>query len=177
MRLNPIEKPGNLLMQIVFWSIKRRFGKILQPFRFIYARSMPIFKVTYKIVTAEKKLSIDGELIRMIRYYTSHVNDCSFCSDLSLYHAMKDSDTFQEWKNFSAFKTSEKFSAAEKAVLTFIDEINTTKTTTDETFNILRRYFNDKQIVEITWVNATENYFNLMAKPLGLKSDELAETR
>jgi len=48
-----------------------------------------------------------------------------------------------------------------------------TKTATDQTFQELRKYFSEKQVVEITWLNATENYYNLMAKPLGLHSDEL----
>jgi len=30
-----------------------------------------------------------------------------------------------------------------------------------------------KEVIEITWVNASENYFNLMAKPMGLESDDL----
>jgi len=38
---------------------------------------------------------------------------------------------------------------------------------------MLKRTFGKKEIVEITWINATENYYNLLAKPLGLSSDNL----
>ena len=57
--------------------------------------------------------------------------------------------------------------------MAYLEEVNFSKTATDETFDELQRYFSDKQIVEITWLNATENYFNLIAKPLGLISDGL----
>lgn len=71
------------------------------------------------------------------------------------------------------FCISEKLTDNEKALLAYLEEVNFSKIATDETFDKLQRYFSDKQIVEITWMNATKNYFNFMAKPLGLKSDGL----
>ena len=35
----------------------------------------------------------------------------------------------------------------------------------------------EKQIVEVTWLNAISNYFNLMAVPLQLESDGLTSAR
>jgi len=58
-------------------------------------------------------------------------------------------------------------------LLAYLEEINTTKNVSEYTFDQLQCYFSEKEIVEITWMNATEAYFNLMAKPLGLESDEL----
>ena len=43
----------------------------------------------------------------------------------------------------------------------------------DETFETLRSHYNEQEIVEITWVNALENYYNLISIPLGLESDGL----
>ena len=42
----------------------------------------------------------------------------------------------------------------------------------DETFAALRRHFSERQIVELTWLNAVGNYLNLQARPLGLAPDE-----
>ena len=39
------------------------------------------------------------------------------------------------------------------------------------TFEALRRHFSEREIVEITWVNAVENYYNLINLPLGIESD------
>ncbi|HYG14202.1 MAG TPA: hypothetical protein VEC12_00510 [Bacteroidia bacterium] len=72
-----------------------------------------------------------------------------------------------------SFRTSNRFTEKEKALLAYLEEINLTKSATDETFSALKKHYTEKEIVEITWVNATENYFNLMAKPLGLQSDRL----
>lgn len=173
MRLPAIEKPKGLFLRIAYFLSKREFGKVLAPLKVIYARSLPILKASYKIVITEKKLSLQPGLRLFIRYYTSHLNDCPFCSNASSYAAEKENLEFQQWKEFMNFRNSDRFSAREKVLLAYLEEVNLTKTATEETFSELKAHFSDKEIVEITWINATENYFNLMAKPLGLSSDGL----
>ena len=43
----------------------------------------------------------------------------------------------------------------------------------DATFERLRKHFNEREIVEITWVNALANYYNLINVPLELEADGL----
>ncbi len=43
----------------------------------------------------------------------------------------------------------------------------------DETFENLSRHFDEREIVEITWINAFENYYNLISIPLEIESDGL----
>lgn len=71
------------------------------------------------------------------------------------------------------FKKNPLFTEMEKALLSYPEEVTLAKTATDNTFEDLKRYFNDTEIVEISWVNATENYHNILAKPLELNSDNL----
>ncbi|MCZ6806057.1 MAG: hypothetical protein O7F08_03830, partial [Deltaproteobacteria bacterium] len=35
----------------------------------------------------------------------------------------------------------------------------------------LKQHFSEREIVELTWLNAVGNYLNLQAKPLGLGSE------
>ena len=56
------------------------------------------------------------------------------------------------------------------AALAYVEEATQTKHVGDETFAALRRHFDDEQIVTITWLNAVENYFNLLDGPLGIDS-------
>lgn len=101
------------------------------------------------------------------------MNECPFCSNAIEFTAAKVSVEFQQWQEYINFRDSAKFTNKEKALLTYLEEINFSKTATSETFDTLKKHYSEKEIVEITWVNATENYFNLMAKPLGLSSDNL----
>lgn len=173
MRLSAIEKPKGLLLKVAFWYSKKQFGKVISPLKYIYARSIPITKASFKMVSVDKKLSLSSETIQFIRYYTSHLNDCPFCSNVQAYNATKANLEIQQWTEFMNFRNSKKFSEKEKALLAYLEEINLTKSVTNETFANLKTHFSEKEIVEITWVNASENYLNLMAKPLGLPSDEL----
>lgn len=173
MRLAPIEKPRALILKIAYFFSKKEFGKVLSALNVIYARSIPIMKVSLKIIGAEKKISLPKEEVLFIRYYTSHFNNCPFCSNAIAFMTKKQNIDFQEWQEFVNFRTSNKFSAKKKCLLAYLEEINTTKEATDRTFAELKTFYSEKEIVEITWVNATENFFNLMAKPLGLKSDDL----
>lgn len=173
MRLTSIEKPKPLLLKIAYYMSKKQFGKVIAPLRYIYSRSIPALMTSMKIYKSENKLSLSKEKRTFIRYFTSHLNDCPFCSNSSEFMAKKENLEFQQWKEFMNFRNSNKFSNEEKALLAYLEEVNFTKTATDETFNELKKYYSEKEIVEITWLNATENYYNLMAKPLGLTSDEL----
>jgi AhpD family alkylhydroperoxidase len=173
MRLTAIEKPRGILMKIIYWLSKREFGKVLAPLKIIYVRSKPILFASLKILSAEKKLSLPKTTTILIRYFTSHLNACPFCSNAMRYQAHKAGIDRSVLKDILHFEQSDKFSAKEKALFSYIREVTLNKNCSDETFKQLQRYFSEKEIVEITWVNATENYFNLMAKPLGLQSDEL----
>jgi len=173
MRLSPIDRPKALLLRIAYFISKKEYGKVLAALRIIYARSIPILMASMKIIKTEKKLSLPNEIRIFIRYYTSHLNDCPFCSNAIAFMAEKEKLAFMDWKEFMNFRNSDRFTEKQKSLLAYLEEVNFTKTATDNTFRQLKTYFTDKEIVEITWINATENYFNLMAKPLGLSSDQL----
>lgn len=173
MRLTPIEKPKGIALKIAYFMSKRQVGKVVAALKFVYSRSTPVMMTSYKIIRSDKKLSLPKETRLFIRYYTSHFNDCSFCSNAIDYMISRENVAFQRWKEFMDFKSSDKFSANEKALLTYLEEINIAKSVSDETFERLKIFYSEKEIIEITWVNSTENYFNLLAKPLGLTSDNL----
>ena len=176
LRLTPIENPKSLMLKIAYYISKKQFGKVIAPLRYIYSRSLPALMTSLKIYKSENKLSLPKETKLFIRYYTSHLNDCPFCSDSAEFMAHKDNVALQQWKEFINFRNSDKFTEKEKALLAYLEEVNFTKTATEQTFQQLRKHYSEKEVVEITWLNATENYYNLMAKPLGLHSDELKPT-
>lgn len=173
MRLSPIDRPQKLLLRIAYFISKKEFGKVLAALRIIYARSIPVLMASMKIIKTENKLDLSKETRVFIRYYTSHLNDCPFCANAIAFMAEKEKMAFVTWKEFMDFRNSSRFTGKQKALLAYLEEVNFTKTATDNTFKRLQDHFSDKEIVEITWINATENYFNLMAKPLGLSSDQL----
>jgi hypothetical protein len=173
MRLRPIENPKSLILKIAYFMSKKQFGKVIAPLRYIYSRSIPALRTSISIYRSENKLCLSKQTKLFIRYYTSHLNDCPFCSNSAEFMIQKESLELQQWKEFLNFRNSNTFSDKEKSLLAYLEEVNFTKNATDATFNDLTKYYSEKEVVEITWLNASENYYNLMAKPLGLSSDEL----
>jgi AhpD family alkylhydroperoxidase len=176
MRLEPIDRPRGPLLKIVYYLSRRKFGKVLAPVRVIYARSTPILMVSKKILETDRKLSLAPDTITLIRYFVSHLNACDFCANAIEFIAAGQKLEQQKLKELLDYRNSTRFTEKEKSLLAYLEEIAITRQATDEVFDHLKRHFIPKEIVEITWVSASENYFNLMAKPLGLKSDDLTRT-
>ena len=67
------------------------------------------------------------------------------------------------------------FSDRERAVLRYVDEINATLEVADPTFEELRKHLDDREIAEVTVMNALENYYNRINLPLRIGPDGLLE--
>ncbi len=180
MRLQPIEAPRSLLTRIAFWMSKRQFGKVLMPLKVIYARNPGLMWASYQIEkTMKGRLSLDAGLTTLIKVHLSMLNGCAFCKDIALAQAVQKRLGMEKFGDLERFRESAAFTDREKAALAFVEEANSKKVT-DSTFSDLRRHFNETEIVEITWVQAAESYYNAMSIPLGIESDgleSLAENR
>jgi len=81
----------------------------------------------------------------------------------------------ERFRDLLDFASSPHFSERERAALAYTQEVTRERKASDATFERLRAHFSEKEIVELTWLNAVGNYFNLMAVPLGLESDGFEE--
>jgi AhpD family alkylhydroperoxidase len=140
------------------------------PVRVIFARAPRLIIPHLLIVGAcEYLMSLDRRIRAMARVHGSRVNSCSFCDNLetrlALAHKLL---TREEIDELAAWRDSTKLTAREKAALAYVEEITTTRTSSDETFATLRRHFSEREVVELTFLNAVGNYLNLQAKPIRL---------
>jgi alkylhydroperoxidase family enzyme len=181
LRLEPIEKPRGFVMRMAYWGIRREFGKVITPVKVVIARMPKALKLTNEISKFELKgIRLDPELHFMIATLASQINGCSFCVDLGQAMAVRDHLKLEKFNALSDYKTSPLFSDRERAALTYVEEATRNKRVSDATFTELRKHFEDWEIAEITWINAIENYYNLINIPLEIGSDGLcaiAQTR
>jgi AhpD family alkylhydroperoxidase len=174
MRIEPIERPRHWLLRLGYWMARRQLGAVPSSFKVIYARAPRLARAGYALVrAAESGLSLDPELKLLILTQSSRMNGCSFCADLHLAQAVQARIGLGRFQDLEGFRASPRFSAAQKAALAYTEEITRDREVADETFAALREHFDDVQIVEITWLNALGNYYNLMAVPLQIESDDL----
>jgi alkylhydroperoxidase family enzyme len=172
MRLEPIEKPRGLMMRLAFWSARRQFGKVMTPMKVVYPRVPEALKLGYEIVKFDMKgIRLDPELKYLVHTLVSHLNGCGFCMDLGRAMAMRKHLAMEKFTAVPEYRTSRLFSERERAALAYVEEATRHKRVADATFEQLRRPFTEREIVEITCLNALENYYNLINLPLGIESD------
>ena len=174
MRLEPIEKPKSWILKIAYWMSRRQMGAVISPLKVIYARAPKLAPLGYRIArTMEKGLSLDSELVLLITTQSSLINGCTFCADLHRAQAVQEKLGLEKFQQLLDYRTSLGFTERERAVLAYTEEVTRNRKVGDATFENLRKHFGEREIVEITWLNAIGNYFNLMTVPLEIESDEL----
>lgn len=172
MRLQPVEKPKGLAMRLAYWGTRRQFGKVMTPIKVVLARMPGSMRFSYALTKFELTgIRLDPELHYLIGTLASQVNGCDFCTDLGRSMAMKSNIDSRKFESLGEYRTSPLFSTRERAALSYAEEATRNRRVTDETFAELRRHFNDREIAEITWINALESYYNLINIPLEIGSD------
>src|SRR5262245_8656095 len=174
MRLEPIEKPKGLMMRIAFWMTRRRLGKVITPMKVMYPRMPGALRLSYEIQKFEQKgLQLDPALHFMVGTLVSQINGCAFCVDIGRAMAIREHLGLEKFNALSAYSTSSLFSERERSALAYAEEATRHKRVSDATFEDLRRHFSEREIVELTWLNAVHNYYNLINLPLEIESDGL----
>lgn len=174
MRIQPIESPRNPFLRLMYWAMNRQFGKAITPVKVVFARLPRAVAAQLGIYFGlSGKHGIDPGLQLLLQSHVATMNGCSFCVDIGRAVATYQGLTFEKLDAVSSYRTSPLFTPAERAALAYVEEATAQKRVSDETFATLRTHFDDEQIVAITWLNAVENYFNLINGPLGIESDGL----
>ena len=171
-RLAPIERPKGFMMRLAYWGMQRQFGKVMTPVKVMSTRVPESLKPTAAIVKfSTKGLRLDPSLVLLIGDLASQINGCAFCLDLGRAMALRSHVDMKKFEALMDYKTSPLFTERERAALAYAEEATRNKRVSDATFEDLRTHFTEREIVEITWVNAIENFYNLTNLPLGIGSD------
>lgn len=174
MRLEPIENPPNLFARIAYFMCKRQLGKVITPLKVVNARMPKSFRLAYEMVKlSERGLSLDTEIAFLVKTYVAQMNDCAFCVDIAKAAAVGKGITLEKCQSLDRHATHPVFSDRERAALAYVEEATRNKKVKDDTFDELRKRFSEREIVEITFLNAMENYYNLLNLPLEIHSDNL----
>lgn len=176
MRIPPVEKPRSLIARVAYWMTRRQFGKTPEAFKIIYGNAPHLAQHSYQANRIlEKKLALDDDLKLLVTTQSSLINGCGFCADLHRAQAIQARMGMERFRDLAEFRTSPHFSERERAALAFTEEMTRDRKVSDATFEALRSHFDERQIVELSWLNALGNFYNLQAVALALESDGLAD--
>ena len=175
MRLAPIERPSNLLVRLGYWMSQRQLGGVMSPMKVMYARAPRLMRANLAIYRAIQALSLEESLKLLVMTQSSMINGCSFCADLHRAQAVQAKLGRERFRDLLDFAASPHFSERERAALAYTEEITRERKASDASFERLRAHFSETEIVELTWLDAIGNFFNLMAVALELESDGFEE--
>jgi AhpD family alkylhydroperoxidase len=171
-RLEPVAKATDFGTRMAYWWSRKEFGKVMTPIRVVCARMPGSMKALGGMLKfSSKGIQLDEGLRLLIGNLASQINGCASCIDLARAAAVGSHQDLSKLDAVMDYRTSAKFSERERAALAYVEEATRNKGVSDSTFATLRRHFSEREIVEITWVNAFQNFFNLLNRPLGIGSD------
>jgi len=174
MRLSPIEQPAGFFLKTAYAMSRKRFGKVVTPLKVVYARVPAAIKVSIAVTKfLTKGVRLERELVYLIETYTAGLNDCGFCVDIARSMAMQEHVDLNKLEGLANFRTDPRYSVRERAALAYVEAITRDRHVDDDTFAALKEHFTVTEIVEITLINASENYYNLINFPLGIEADGL----
>ncbi|RRJ29400.1 carboxymuconolactone decarboxylase family protein [Halocatena pleomorpha] len=164
LRPESIEKSDGLKMRFGYWMVQRKPG-------------------TVKVVTAclpeslgltlpfhANGIQIEPELKPMVGTLTAESNGRGFCVGFAQSGAIRRDLGTKTFSALTGYQTSPLFSDQERVALAYAEGA-TRKTVSVATFKELRTHFDDREIVEITWLNVTQKYINLINIQIEIKLD------
>ena len=165
-------------MKVVFFFVRRQFGKVMTPLTVFAARMPAAFGSFYgKVAQLDKKLRLPARTAAIIRERVASLNTCLFCMDAARYYAMKQFGDTARFDALADYATSPLFTEAERAALDYATELTRDKKVAPETFARLGRHYGEREICEIVWLVASEHVYNLTNIGLNIGSDGLCELR
>ena len=177
--LAPIDKPRGLVLKLAYYFMRRTFGKVSTPVAVFSARMPRAFLSFYgKVSWLDRKLTLPGQTVILIRERVASINTCLYCMDASRWYAMKKSpDVLPKLDALTQYQTSSLFTGAERAALDYVSELVRHRSVSPGTFADLSRHYSEREICDIVWLVASEHVYNMTNIGLGIGSDGMCEMR
>jgi AhpD family alkylhydroperoxidase len=140
-------------------------GEFMQP-RIDYTKYAP--EALKAMLALEKYISecgLDHKLIHLMKMRASQINGCAYCIDMHSIDARALGETEQRLYELDAWRETPFFSDRERAALEWTEAITLVSEThvPDAVFEGVKKYFSEKEIVDLTIVATTINMWNRMA--------------
>ncbi len=174
--LPPVEKPKTLLMKLVYYFMRKQFGKVMTPLSVHSARLPNSFGLFYtKVGRLDKKLTLPPETAMLVRERVARINVCLFCLDANRYFAISKSMDMARFNALEQYRTSRLFTDAERAMLDYVTELTKNKRGDPELFARMARYYSERELCEIIWLVASEHLYNMTNIGLNIHSDMMCD--
>jgi AhpD family alkylhydroperoxidase len=108
---------------------------------------------------------LEHSLIHLLKMRASQINGCAYCIDMHSKDARALGETEQRLYELDAWRETPFYTDKERAALAWTEAITLVSEThvPDSVYEEVRKYFNEKEIVDLTFVVTTINAWNRLA--------------
>lgn len=151
-------KTANPIHRLLFWMVRRRFGRLAEPLRGYAANNAVLAGTTLLELAMERAHALDHRLAVLAELRVAALVGCPFCLDIGSALATKSGVPEAQLRDLNRHTASDAFGPLEKAVLRFADDATRTPVVVDEdNFAFLRQQLSERQLVELAARVAHEN--------------------
>ena len=173
MRLEPVSRPRGLWVRLLFLGSRWMFGRVLAPFAVLYARMPGFVRPQIGMVRfVASGLSLPPRLRALVEVHVSRANGCGFCGDLHEWDGRRNGIAPEDFAALVEPEGASRFDEPTRAALAYAAAV-ARRAVDDAVFARARASWDERAVVELTFVAAWISYLNLMAGALGLESEGL----
>ena len=112
-----------------------------------------------------RSCDLDPGLIELVKLRASQINGCAYCMDMHTKDARARGETEQRLYALSAWRETPFYSDKERAALGWTEAVTQVSTAhvPDDVYELVRRHFNEKELVDLTTAIVAINGWNRFA--------------
>lgn len=175
-RIEPLKgRDAPLLVKALNFVSRRTMGKEMEQFG-ILARTpgllLPL-AMTSQLVSGKSK--VDQRTRSLATELAAHLNGCNWCMDFGRMAALRQGVPAEKLDALEEHVTSPLFTPAERAALGLAEAITRDVHVADDVWDEARRYFSDRELIELVVAVAMETFYNRVNSALGIESQGFCE--
>ena len=112
-----------------------------------------------------KQSKLEPALIQLVKVRASQINGCAYCIDMHSIDARANGETEQRLYALDAWRETPFYTDRERAALAWIESLTLVSQThvPDSVFEEVKKFFSEKEIVDLTILASTINAWNRIA--------------
>ena len=130
-------------------------------------------KAQLGLETYVRRSTLERPLLELVRLRASQINGCAYCVDMHTQDARAAGETEQRLYATAVWREAPFFSERERAALAWTEAVTQVSAdqVPDEVYEYVRKYFNEKELIDLTMAVIAINGWNRLAvsfrKPAG----------
>ena len=125
----------------------------------VFEKGQKAISTLFGITGYLKKSSIDKQLIELVDFRVSQINNCAYCLDMHAKELRALGETEQRIYSLSAWKETPYYTERERAAFQWAEAVTKVEVT-DEAYEMAKAQFTDEELIDLTLAITAINTWN-----------------